>query len=325
MTKPYHTLSHANKNSDEWFVVNWCLGNSCTYECTYCPDQLHDGSVPWPDIAMITGFIDKIKSHYKNKKIYFEFTGGEVTVYRDFIDICKYCYEHDIKVGLISNGSRTIRWWEENKKYFDHVCLSFHPEFASPDHFLSVVKTLHTSLKTHVNVMMHPDKFDLCVEVANRVVEIGNASLALQPLIIDFGHIIYDYTEDQHRIINNQHEFTNRIKYNNSFEYYRGAMRMHHYDNTTTVQAPHKFIAYSTNNWQGWECDIGLEQLIVDMDGNIARGWCKIGGHIGHISDKEISFPVSPIICTKTMCHCNFDIMSTKRAVASPIRIIGNE
>ena len=48
------------------------------------------------------------------------------------------------------------------------------------------------------------------------------------------------------------------------------------------------------------------------MDGSLHRGWCKVGGKIGHITDENLMLPIRPVICDKTMCHCNFDIMSTK-------------
>lgn len=310
--KSYYSLQHSQENFKDWFVVNWCLGNTCSYACSYCPTALHDASRPWPTPDTIKSFIDKVYDHYSPKKLYFEFTGGEVTMYKNFIDICKHCYSKGIKVGLISNASRTLRWWEENKQYFDHVCLSFHSEFADSDHFLDIVKCTHMDLRTHVNIMMHPDKFDTCLEVAKRVVELGNTSLALQPLIVDFGEELYPYTKEQQEIFDNQYKLTQQIKYPKPFPYYRGAMKMIHDDGTSTVQAAHRFIAQKTNDWSSWNCEIGREQLVVDMDGSVLGGWCRVGGVLGNINDENFKFPTEPTKCTKNMCHCNFDIMCTK-------------
>jgi len=83
-------------------------------------------------------------------------------------------------------------------------------------------------------------------------------------------------------------------------------------DGTSQISSAHRFISTKTNDWSGWKCYAGVEQLIVDMDGSIYRGWCKEGGAIGKIDDAVINLPSDPIICSKTMCHCNFDIMSTK-------------
>lgn len=316
MEHKYIKLVHENPVHEEWFVVNWCLGNTCNYSCSYCPDNLHNSSTKWPDPETIKKFILKVKNHHPNKKLYFEFTGGEVTMYKHFTDICKFCTGLGIKVGLISNGSRTLRWWEENKEYFDHVCLSFHPEFADVDHFIDVVKLIHNQVRTHVNVMMSPEKFNFCFDLANRIKDLGNLSMALQPLIVDFGSQLYDYTEEQKKVFDNQHELiTKHIKFNKSFEYYRGAMRKVYPDRKTISSSAHRFISEKTNDWSGWNCYIGVEQIIIDLGGSIYRGWCRVGSKIGKITDENLVLPSEPIRCTKTMCHCNFDIMATKEKI----------
>jgi MoaA/NifB/PqqE/SkfB family radical SAM enzyme len=310
---PYIRLEHKNPENNNWFVVNWCLGNTCNYACSYCPIGLHDGSKLWPELDTIKSFISKVKNHHQDKGIYFEFTGGEVTVYKHFIDVCKFCTELGIKVGLISNGSRTLRYWEKNKQYFDHVCLSFHPEFVDENHFIEVIKVLHNDTRVHVNIMMSPEKFDYCFEVANKIKDLGNISMALQPLIVDFGDTLFDYTLEQKSVLDNQSKLiADKIKFDKEFLYYRGSMRMVFSDGTKKIQDSQKLIADKTNNWLGWKCYAGVEQLIVDMDGLIYRGWCKVGKVIGHINDIDLKLPITPIICTKTMCHCNYDIMSTK-------------
>ena len=313
MEHKYFKLEHSNPDHANWFVVNWCLGNTCNYACSYCTSYLHDGSRMWPGIDEVKNFISKVKEQHPNKNIYFEFTGGEVTMYRHFIEICQFCTDNGVKVGLISNGSRTLRYWEENKHYFDHLCISFHPEFADEQHFIDVVKLVHNDVRTHVNIMMSPEKFDYCYAVANKVKNIGNISMALQPLIHDLGSVLYNYTDAQNNIFDKQHELiTKHIKHDKTFDYYRGAMRKVFDDGSTVVSSAHRFIGDQTNDWSGWKCNAGIEQLIVDMDGSIRRGWCRVGGTIGHISDAHLSLPTEPILCNKTMCHCNFDIMCTK-------------
>jgi len=313
MEHKYIRIEHSNQLHNDWFVVNWCLGNTCNYECSYCPASLHDGSNRWPSLDSVKNFIVNVRDQYRDKNIYFEFTGGEVTLNKDFIEICQFCTDLRIKVGMISNGSRTLRYWEENKQYFDHVCLSFHPEFAEEKHFIDVVKLLHNDVRTHVNIMMSPEKFDHCYAIANKIKNLGNISMALQPLIHDFGDTLYDYNDFQKKIFDKQHELiTKHIRFTKPFDYYRGAMRTVDSEGNTQVTSAHRFINDKTNDWSGWKCYAGVEQLIVDMDGTIHRGWCKVGDTIGNISDIELKLPTQPVICTKTMCHCNFDIMSTK-------------
>ena len=307
----YIRLEHNNSDHNNWFVVNWCLGNTCNYECSYCPSHLHDGSIKWPEIDVIKKFIKLVVDQVFPKKVYFEMTGGEVTMFRHFEEICRYCTEIGAKVGLISNGSRTLRWWEENKNYFDHVCLSFHPEQADTEHFINVIKILNNNVRTHVNIMMSPEKFDYCFDFANRCKEINNISMALQPLIHDFGDTLFNYTDEQNKIFENQHSLIVKdIKYTKSFEYYRGAMKKIYPEGKQEVKSAHSFISKHENDWSGWKCFSGVEQIIVDLSGEVFRGWCKLG-HLGNIND-IVKIPQEPIICSKTMCHCNFDIMSTK-------------
>jgi hypothetical protein len=140
--------------------------------------------------------------------------------------------------------------------------------------------------------------------------------MALQPLIHDFGDTLYNYSEFQKKIFDKQHELiTKHIKFDQSFDYYRGAMKMVNEEGQSMISSAHRFISDKTNDWSNWNCYAGVEQLIVDMDGSIYRGWCKMGGAIGNIADHVFDLPTEPIQCQKTMCHCNFDIMCTKEKI----------
>lgn len=79
--------------------------------------------------------------------------------------------------------------------------------------------------------------------------------------------------------------------------------------------APQRFISAGENNWHGWNCHVGLEQIVIDMGGNIYRGWCLAGGIIGKIFDENLNLPDKPILCPVKKCHCNLDIMATKEKV----------
>ena len=316
MEHKYIKLVHANPGNQEWFVVNWCLGNTCNFSCSYCPKNLHDGSIRWPQLDKVKNFIKRVVDQVSPRKVYFEFTGGEVTLYKEFTEVCQYVTSLGGKVGLISNGSRTLRWWEENKKYIDHVCISYHPEFSDADHFINVISLLNNDVRVHANVMMSPKNFEQCLDVAKRLREVKNISIALQPLIVNFGDQLYEYTEDQHKVIDNQFELIVKyVQWDKTFQYYRGAMKMVDADGNEATRSAHRFINEKTNDWSGWNCYAGAEQIIVDLGGHIYRGWCGVGGRIGHIHDTELTLPNGPVLCHKTMCHCNFDIMSTKEKV----------
>lgn len=309
----YVRIEHEFPEYASYVVINWCLSNICNYACSYCPDELHNRSRQWLPLEEIKGFCERAIRHYEGKKLYFEFTGGEVTLWRDFIPLCSHLKSLGAEVGFISNGSRALDWWASAIPHFDQVCLSFHSELAKPGHFLDVVKLLHRDRRVHVNVMMKPETFDYCVEFARKVIELENVSIALQPLVIDFQDRLYVYTDAQKAVLAGQQEnFSSKVRYTRQFTTYRGSMAAITRKGERNVFPAHHFIATGMNNWFGWDCYIGVEQIVVDMLGNIKRGWCDVGGVIGNILDPKLMLPVVPIRCNKTMCHCNFDIMATK-------------
>ena len=312
MLDTYVRLEHGNPELANIVNVNWCMGNTCNFACTYCPPGLHNGTMGWYDFPAVMRFCDQITAHY-NSTIYFEFTGGEVTLWKHFPELCQFLKSRGCKVGFISNSSRTMRWWQDILPHVDHVCLSFHPEAGDKDHYRQVAQLTSQHFRTHLNVMMLPDRFDELWDFAAELSDIKNVSMALQPLLVDFGESVYPYTEDQQQRLDNQYELISKnIVHDRKFENYRGAMAMVNADGKRAVYAAHKFISTNNNGWQGWDCWAGLENIIVDMDGKLYRGWCKEGGSIGHVLDDRLNLPTAPVRCGKHRCHCNFDIMCTK-------------
>ena len=104
LIESYDMLGHDQSFSKEFVVVNWCLGNTCNYACDYCPEYLHDGSSGWLNYDDVEAFCERVINHYDDKKIYFEFTGGEVTMWKHFPKIISYLIEHLAKyfsVGIL--------------------------------------------------------------------------------------------------------------------------------------------------------------------------------------------------------------------------------
>jgi pyruvate-formate lyase-activating enzyme len=310
----YPKLVHGNPEHADALVVNWFMGNTCNYECSYCPTGLHDGSKKWVALEDVKKFVGRVLKHYRDKKRHvFEFTGGEITLYPDFIEMVKFLKENGCTVAIISNGSRSLQFWEKARPYLDQICLSYHPEGAKADHYLSVAHFLSETTRVHLNFMMKPEVFYEVYEVAARSKEIPNISIALQPLIVDFGSELYKYSATQQTLLDKQHSLLTRfVPRTREYEFFRGAMKQVEADGTSVRKEAHRLIANGENSWKGWKCWAGVEQLAVSADGWVFRGWCEEGGTLGHITHKLLSFPKAPVKCSRDYCHCNFDIMSTK-------------
>ncbi len=311
----YHRLKHSRPERADFVVVNWCLGNTCNFSCSYCPKDLHCGSNKWPDLELVKQFCDKIFTHFHKhkRKLYFEFTGGEVTLWKDLPQLFQHLKQQGARVGLISNGSRTDFFWQKLLPLIDHVCLSFHPEHSDSEHFLKIVRICSEAARTHANFMMHPEHFPKILALAYRVKDIPNVSLAFQPLLQDFSSALYPYSSAQLHIIETQNVFlAQQIRRNKVYETYRGDMAKVFRGGREEFIAPQRLIASGQNSWRGWFCSAGLEQIVVNMHGDVFRGWCTAGGQIGNVFRGDIHFPKRAIVCPKDFCHCNLDIMTTK-------------
>jgi sulfatase maturation enzyme AslB (radical SAM superfamily) len=302
----YIRLEHAHAEHRNIYIVNWMAGNTCNYRCSYCPDYLHNGTSPWLSYQTAIDFCNTIILHNPSKKIVFEFTGGEITMWPDFIKVARYLHEHDVDVSILSNGSRTLRWWQEALPYLKRVHLSFHPGETNTEHFVDVLAFLKYKVSLHVNVMMQPESFDMCNNMAIDLEEKYSVAVCRQPLIVNLNGAMYAYTKEQLQILSRPS--LQQIEQNT----YRGEMAKIYPDNKKENHSCNYFISSYENNWNNWLCYAGVEQLIVTKEGDIYRGWCMAGGRIGNIAEQRISFPTLPVQCDKYECSCNFDIMCTK-------------
>lgn len=315
-------LEHENPDHSNIMVVNWCLTNICNYKCTYCPDSLHNGTRKGPSLDLVKNFFQKVKVAQPDKKVFFEFTGGEVTYYKQFPELIRYIKESGGYVGILSNGARKIDFWEKHHEFIDHICLSFHSEQGDPEHFFNVASYICQRITTHVNIMMKPENFDTCYELARRLARECQLSIAMQPLLENMDGALFDYTDYQKKILDEQILFWSpdpQFKMLPEHKPFiaRGAMKGRYQDGNEKVFSTPELISKDLNQWAGWECSIGVENLVVDLEGNIIRGWCNVGGNIGNVTDADFQLPQKPITCNKKYCNCGQDIMASKvKAVA---------
>jgi organic radical activating enzyme len=318
MTQNYSKLTHGKKDYEKYFVVNWCFFSICNFSCSYCPENLHDGKNRGLPIEEVKNFCLKIIESKKDKTVFFEFTGGEITYYKDFVSLFEFLKTQGAETGLISNGSRDLKFWEKHKHLIDHICLSFHPEQGDMDHFFEVVKLLNEVTTVHVNIMMLPEKFSILHDFATKIAsEIEGVSVATQALFEGMAGNIFSYTAEQKALLDSQNlSYGSNIKYFQNpgkvRKVYRGEMTKLFADGKTEMANPPELIAKGENHWAGWQCHIGLENLVINYEGYVMRGWCGVGGVIGNVKDPNFQLPNKPILCAAKKCYCGLDIMATK-------------
>lgn len=303
-------LEHKFPFSRDYVVVTWCYFNVCNYNCTYCGPFFNDGTKTGVDLATAERFVRALIGKHPDKKLFFEFTGGEVTLFREFPDLVKLLKELGCEVALVSNGSSSLSYWKTLSESIDHVALSFHPESASADHFFELLSLLEGRTTVHLFVMALQSRFEELREFAVRIQEkFPKVTVSLDTIM----NANMSYTQKQFFELSH----TGRTLPDQSLSLfskphapYRRSMVLHADDGSVSEIDPRKD---RSNAWNGWTCSAGIENLIVDWDGNIYRGWCKVGGKIGNVSDDVITLPEGPVVCTKDLCTNAFDIGTTKK------------
>jgi pyruvate-formate lyase-activating enzyme len=298
----------------KYTLVEWTLGNKCTFACSYCPDILHDGTAGWHDQKKLTDFLDVCADHYVGylgRELIVQYTGGEPTVYPKFKKLIAYAKERGIMQSMISNGSRTHRFWKEVAPVFDKIHLSYHGEFADPEHTIEVARIISETTDLHVNMLMLPNRFDELLTIAAQIRSAcPEANIQLKPLQIGFGEVLYPYSDTEKKILDTMHGFATSGPRKSKFP--TGMLKITNADGTEGKTVSNSLILDGTNKFFGWTCDIGLDTLSVDMWGNIHGGLCQVGGNYGNIYTGDYTLPAQPTLCNKEWCTCHLDIMVTK-------------
>lgn len=317
-------LNHQYKRMEDIIIIDWGVSNICNYQCSYCPKHSHEGTFPFVDIEKILLFSNRINKYYKdklNKEVYFLYTGGEVTLFKDFIKLIKMQKENGNKIGISSNGSKDLDFWQEAMAYLTHVSLSYHCEYTDIIHFVQVINLLKNHVTVNVNIMVHPEYFEKCIDAANIIYEnTSEISLNIQIVLKDFIEP-YHYSEKQKAIIlKTSQKLDDNLKITRKRDIYRGLMKTTYNDGSFELIKAGDIFTKKLHSFKGWNCYIGLELLVIDLNGDIYRSWCHDCKKIGNIKEHDLQFPHQPHICSKDWCTGGItDIMITKKYIGSEV------
>jgi organic radical activating enzyme len=303
------------------------LSNVCNYSCWYCFKGYHEGDVPWPKFEKVKNSLEHIINYYKtnaNKsEIQLHIIGGEPTLWREFSDFVKYfSEEHKCVISMSSNGSRTLRWWEQYGDYVDHTMLSCHHERVNSKHIADVADILYSKNKTvNAMVLMDPTAWDKC----KSIVEDLEQSKYQWPITVTEVH-----NEKQPYTVEQKEYFRNALKRMPNIKYWLSAEKFPRNNPTITfLDGTEKEISrnwLSLNNkniFTGWECNIGIDTFFIDKTGDI-RGACGQPLYnldtFYNIYDTDFvnNFTpvIQPVICKKNgICDCQPETNARKKSL----------
>jgi len=145
--------------------VIWDIGRRCNFDCWYCAPNSHNNFASQLNFDMLENCYNNLNNFWmKDERTKFSITGGEPTVYKDYLPFVKFLKEKDHIINTTTNGSNTPAYYAELAEYSD-VVFSIH---------LNYVKKLGL------------DKFTDAVEAALLTTEQGIAN----DTVAKYNHII---------------------------------------------------------------------------------------------------------------------------------------
>lgn len=292
--------------------LTWIINNICTNSCSYCPSNLHDGTnhnYNWEDAKK---FIKLVLEKYP--KIHLAISGGEPTLSPWFKDLVKQFSDAGHPVGITTNGARTVRYFDDVAQYLSYVVMSYHPSFIDPELEEKALACANHTITT-VSVMMDSRYFNQSLEMFYRLCKHDN--LSVEHVRIQSwrasNHEGSDYTPEQIEIMNSlkMHKAKKSVPPKNPG--LTGAVAFYD-DGTNSELKAQKIINENNTNFQGWNCDIGLESLYVKWNGLVRRGNCISSPVIGKIQDVDnILWPLDSFRCPQNFCNCTTDVYVSKR------------
>lgn len=205
--------------ANEFFrSVIWDLGRLCNFDCHYCSKNSHNNFDPVKNLKYMKSAFENINKYWNKteERIKFSITGGEPTVYKDYLPFVKYLKELDHVVHTTTNGSNTASYYSELAEYSD-ICFSIHLNYVKSmglDKFVDNVRAaVETTEKgydletiarfnwTIVRIMLDPGNLETAKQAYSAFSEFKKyRNFVLTVDLVheaDTGHDLYKYSEEE--------------------------------------------------------------------------------------------------------------------------------
>lgn len=294
-------------------MIDWHFGNWCQYSCSYCPAHLHSNNTEKHNLETLINFTDAVEERFSqitDNPIVFTFAGGEPTIHGNFGNFIKYLKERNHIVSVVSNGGRTVRWWEDNYQYIDSTILSFHTEFTDIEHFSKVAELLgEKGVYVDVFIIANPEKFSTVQSAYERLITIPKVNVVVKKIEYDWPmeKPVRPYTEEEIQWIDNNARYKSKDSNPNIIR-----VQVSNENGFTRSIMPAMIRNFEKNQFQDWKCYQGFKNLSIKIDGSVYGAHC-MSTLLGNIKEpKNINWPTEPTICPFRACSCINDILIDK-------------
>ena len=279
--------------------IEWNLGKRCNLDCAYCPSYIHDNHSPHTDINLLKSAVDKLTE--TNKPIRLSFTGGEPSVHPNIEELLHYCKLRGISwISMTTNATRTVKWYLDTAQYLDQYVFSLHFE-KDWERLRDTIANIGTRkpVKCLVHVMAHHKYMK----------EVREAVHIFKTLDIPYAVRRIRWTEGDHDLFDDMRYDPNDLEW---IKKSNATVEPNCIIDDEKYMHANDIIKLHYNQFKGWNCNAGLESLMVNWDGEVHRATCRVGGSLGNIYKGTFQIPQDPVVCTRNWCTCEADIPLTK-------------
>lgn len=277
--------------------VEWNLGKRCNYDCSYCPSSIHDNTSPHTDLEILKQSIDKLSS--LGKPIRLSFTGGEPCVHPQFGELVKYAKYKGIRwISVTTNGTRPFEFYASLP--VDQYVFSIHLEYD----FMRVLNTItkmaeSTNIKLIGQIMAHHD-YILQAKIVKGILDKEAVPNTVRRI---------RWTQGDHDLFDDMRYHPDDL---NWIKEQDATISGNCVIDDKEIIHSNDVIKLHLNKYKGWTCNIGIESLMINWDGEVHRATCRVGGSLGNIYNSTFEVPEDPVICDRNFCTCSADIPITK-------------
>jgi hypothetical protein len=304
----------------------------CNFACSYCfPGSGNINKYRYPKnidtvIKNFRALFDRYTEKLNKTKFHLIIIGGgEPTMWPHIEQFCKELREsHNVFITVCSNGSRTVRWWDDNSAHFDSIILSCHHEFVDLDHYIEVADLMFSKdIKVNGLMLMDAPYWDKCVSYVDRMKQSKYPWFIEVKAVVDApGHGMDVYTKEQLDYLSvglkRMPDSNWLLKRFNELRPFESIVLFN--DDTALPARPGDIIVNEWNKFQGWRCNVALETLLISYDGSV-KGSCQEPVFAGQnfnifgetFSDEfNLNVDLKPIRCPKSHCPCQPETHVTK-------------
>jgi organic radical activating enzyme len=302
----------------DYKFIEWKIHNVCNHNCSFCGSRHKDGSQRWFSLEKYKEYTDKLVESCGDSPFWIQITGGEPTLYPDLIPLLAYMKSKGAMISMISNGTRTIRWWKElqESKLMDNLFLTYHSEQTNDYHHITEVANLfHTEATEVICLITHVyTTLDKAFEAHDYLIENTGATITVKAMMGD-PDIYSKYTTEEISKLQSENWLLGKHKNTKVKSLLDPKYKINHtlkitYNNNLSYNInPQILMKQQRNNFMGWDCNIGSFNMRIDHD-VIYRGVCEQGET--RSLHNNISFTDNYVPCKIEQCFCGTDMIATK-------------